>query len=249
MTTTTTDEITDLQRENGARPFGACTLCGAALMVWADDPNQEPKDIAQGMSYCGPLGRGDYQRHESNITMPLARQAVYLFGAWAGVYVSTGVCTCCDQRAEAEREHRSEPRPRHVFRYGGDNEEWGHLDDQTFAEVRHVHIDTGSRDCDSTYGGSHITRLNNAPCDWAICPGPNGASRTPDMHDLWNYLCGSLPSYSSGPTKIEVEDGQMRWHTDTDEGYYGGHARICSESWCAYDSDTFSDSTAESMNY
>jgi hypothetical protein len=119
---------------------------------------------------------------------------------------------------------------RPTFRYGGDND------------------NEESRDCDSTYGGSHIYRLNDRPFDWAINPGPNGASRVPDLHDLWRYLCGSLPS-CSGPTTIEIEDGQMRWHTDTDEGYSGGHARICSESWCAYDDDTFSDSTAESMNY
>lgn len=227
--------ITELQASHGARPFGACTGCGQPLMVWADDPNQEPKDVAQGLSFCGPHGRGDYRRHTSNITLSLARQAVFLFGAIAGIEASTGLCTCCET-------------PRLAFRYGGDREEWGHIDDQHFAEMRHIHVDSSSRDCDGRYDRGHVFRLNTMRPE-ALRPEYLGGE--PTFHDLVSYVFRYEAPIFSGRSIIEVDtdEGWVRWSTATDEGGEAGEGRVCGDPWCAYDESHFRDHTAEQAGY
>lgn len=233
--------ITDLQQAHGARPFGACTGCGQPLMVWADDPNQEPKDVAQGLSYCGPHGRGDYRRHTSNITLSLARQAVFMFGAMAGIEAHTGMCTCCET-------------PRLSFRYGDEREEWGHIDDQHYAEMRHIHVDASSRDCDGRYDHGRVYRLNSGIAKWALRPSramQGAENEEPTWHDLVSYVFRHEASIWSGRATIEVdtEEGWMRWSTVTDEGGEGGEARVCADPHCAYDRDHFRDHSAERMGY
>lgn len=233
--------VTALQQEHGARPFGACTGCGASLMVWADDPNKEPKDIAKGSSYCGPLGRGDYRQHTPNITMALAYEAVYLFGFLAGQATATGSCTCCHE-------------PRLSFRYGSDREEWGHVDDQHFAEMRHIHVDGSSSDCDGRYSHGRVYRLNTGIAKWALRPSralKGCEDEEPTWHDLVTYVFQQTAPVWSGRTTIDMdtEAGWMRWSTSTDEGGSGGEARICADQDCAYDDDRFRDHTAERMGY
>lgn len=177
----------------------------------------------------------------TTFTRPLsvARQAVYLFGVLAGQPASTGMCTCCDE-------------PRLSYRYGSDREEWGHVDDHHYAEMRHIHVDSSSSDCDGRYSHGHVYRLNSGIAPWALRPSiAINPEETPTWHDLVTYVFRDTASIWFGPTLIEVDTdaGTMTWSTVTDEGGSAGQARVCGDPHCAYDKDLFRDHRAESMGY
>ena len=175
------------------------------------------------------------------VTPELARQAIYLFGALAGQPTATGLCTCCEE-------------PRLSFRYGDEREEWGHVDDQHYAEMRHIHVGSSSSDCDGRYDHGHVYRLNSGIAKWALRPSralKGCEDEEPTWHDLVTYVFQQTASIWSGRTTIEIDtdEGYMRWSTITDEGGAAGEARICADPGCAYDSDRFRDHRAESMGY
>lgn len=162
----------------------------------------------------------------------------WLLGHLFTIDVAVGLCTCC-----------AEPRP--AVRFGDEREEWGHVDDEMVAEMRHIHVEGGSSDCDGTYSRSYVYRIPDV-CDWALRPhAPTWEQETPDFHSLVTYVFTHLPSIWGGPTSIEVDidAGFMRWGTRTEEGHDSGEARICGETHCAHDRDTFRDHRAESAGY
>lgn len=165
----------------------------------------------------------------------LARQAAFMFGALAGQATATGLCTCCTE-------------PRLAFRYGDEREEWGHIDDQHFAEMRHIHVDSSSRDCDGRYDHGHVVRLNSMRPE-ALRPEYLGGE--PRFFDLVSYVFRNEAAIWSGRSTIEVDtdEGWMRWSTATDEGGAAGEARVCGDPWCAYDESRFRDHTAERAGY
>lgn len=173
------------------------------------------------------------------------------FAGWAmtvGVHPWPGArlwladrCTCCAE-------------PRMVYRFGFHNDEWGHVDDETYAEVRHIHIDSSSSDCDGRYTRGNVTRLNTIRPEALR---PDYLSGDPTWHDLVTYVFRTTPTIWSGPTTIEVDatgdsnDGipYLRWSTITDEGGVAGEARACDDPGCAYEDDEYRDHRAESMGY
>lgn len=171
----------------------------------------------------------------------LARQFVHLVGALTGTPAAVGHCTCCAE-------------PRLAYRFGGEREEWGHVDDDHFAEMRHIHVDGSSSDCDGRYSHGHVYRLNSGIAPWALRPSralKGCEDEEPTWHDLVTYVFQTTASIWSGRTTIEIDTdaGTMRYSTVTDEGGAGGEARVCADPGCAYDDDLFRDHTAERMGY
>lgn len=150
-----------------------------------------------------------------------------------------GLCTCCDA-------------PRQALQVGGDLEEWGHVDNGCYAEMRHIHVSGNSSDCDGSYSHYVTYRLNTGIAPWALCPliavEPD---RTPDFHNLVNYVFTNTASIWSGVTtmSIDTEGGIMRYSTRTDEGGASGEAIVCNDHWCAYDDSEQRDYSAERMGY
>lgn len=130
-----------------------------------------------------------------------------------------GRCTCCHE-------------PRMAVQIGGENEEWMHLDDEHYAEMRHIHVESCQRDCDGTWPDEHTLRLTSIRPE-ALAP--SYLEREPEFRDLWRYVVAHEPREAGYRLTITVEDGVLDWHTQTDEGYHGGHARVCAESYCAHD--------------
>jgi hypothetical protein len=163
-----------------------------------------------------------------------------LLAVLTGVDYSLGDrCTCCDEE-------------RMAIRWGAANEEWMHLDDETYAEMRHLHVDSSSSDCDGRYTRGHVVRLNTGIADWALHPVPKSEPQpTPTWHDLVTYMFRHEAGIWSGPTTIEMDPyaGYMRWHTTTDEGGCAGEVRVCDDPGCAYEDAIYRDHRAESMGY
>lgn len=167
---------------------------------------------------------------------------------WPGAQLTMADrCTCCEN-------------PRMVYRFGFDNDEWGHVDDETYAEVRHLHTESSSSDCDGRYSNARVTRLNSGIAKWALRPSRamiGCENEEPTWHDLVTFCFEQTAGIWGGPTTIEVDasgdsnDGvpYMRWHTVTDEGGASGQVRVCNDPWCAYDDDEQRDHRAESMGY
>lgn len=147
--------------------------------------------------------------------------------------VSDGLCCCC-----------TEPRP--MLRLGGDNEEWMHVDDATFAEHRHVHVDSSSRDCDGRTDHGHVYRIPS------IRPEALSLSGEPAFADLWRYLSMHEPrgAYSEfEETTITVRSDRVEWTSTTEEGFAGGSLWVCEDTSCAHGASTYRDHSAEAMGY
>lgn len=141
---------------------------------------------------------------------------------------AVGRCTCC----ETIGPHGARA-ARYAYRIGAAGEEWGHVDDHDFAEIRHVHTGGAQRDCDGTWPFEHVLRIPSIVPD-ALRPAYLGGD--PDFHDLWTYVVRHEPSSCSGyELTIKVTDTRLDWHTQTDEGWHGGEAYVCSEPYCAHD--------------
>ncbi len=130
--------------------------------------------------------------------------------------------------------------PRPIIRES-DQHEWQHLDDDTYAEVFHIHESSSSRDCDGRYDRGSVTR-------------PNSYRDIPEDRDAtWRKAANAcFPSHAE--CKVEVADmgnGLLRMHyrQPTDEGFEAGELLGCDDPYCAYDASEFRDHTAERAGY
>lgn len=176
---------------------------------------------------------------------PILPAVAVMFGGLARVRCQTARCTCC---ADA----------RLIVRYGGDNEEWWHADDETFAETYHVHVDSGSVCCDGPLDSWHVTRLCDLNWSYIFAGDASiGRERTPDRHDLWVQMVEqATPTYPYTEGSITVRRIGDRsslleaaWSEDTDEGHRGGTLRGCDDPWCDMGDRGQRDRFAEAMNY
>lgn len=136
-------------------------------------------------------------------------------------------------------------------------EEWMHVDG-TYAEMRHVHIERESEDCDGRYSRGRIMTIPSVRPD-ALFPEwlhPMCRDKTePDFDDLWRYVLAHIPphdAYSeSEEATIKVTQGRVVWNKRTDEGGEWGEAYVCPDAWCADDEhySYFRDHTAEAAGY
>lgn len=156
------------------------------------------------------------------------------FAGFSLMQIRTGHCCCC-----------AEPRP--MVRFGPDGaQEWGHVDDETFAEHRHVHVDSTARDCDGRYDHGHVLRIPSIRPE-ALRPAYLGGDAS--FYDLWMYVMRHEPNLTSEGATIEVEGQRIRWSYRTDEGGGAGEAWVCEDTYCAHDERTFRDHTAEAAGY
>jgi hypothetical protein len=132
-------------------------------------------------------------------------------------------CTCHDTTDEP---------PRFIDREGPDAE-WAHIDDETYAETAHIHVDFGGRDCDGPTGGSHIVR-----------PLPDQ-----DAIDMWSEHVQHMVSAHAIEGRLTVVDGTAQWREVTDEGSRYRDARLCRDPECAYERATAYDVYAEMAGY
>lgn len=140
----------------------------------------------------------------------------------------TGLCTCCVP-------------PRAMSRWS-ENHEWEHDDDETYAEVAHVHVDLISRDCDGTYRHHHTTRIASLTFD----------QPHPDASDLWRKMARAhapLDLAGDDHGEIHVEAGRIHWSCTSDEGGASGELRLCHDAHCAHDQSESRDLTAERAGY
>lgn len=176
-----------------------------------------------------------------NLTAYLTMHA-NLFALLAGVQVTDGLCCCC-------------PEPRLSVLFGPTTEEWMHVDDETYAEMRHVHVDSSSRDCDGLYDRGDVYRIPSIRPE-ALRPAYLGGE--PSFDDLWMYLLRHEPRMAPG-LRLQIlgdfTDGRgavgtvATWNCPTDEGGEGGDMRVCDDPYCAHDERTFRDHTAEAAGY
>ena len=126
-----------------------------------------------------------------------------------------------------------------------------HTDDETYAEVFHVHEATASRDCDGPFERYSTYRI--PMLRWL--PGELDFKRpaTPDADDLWVKLCRlSIPLHTTVEIKVtENDDGTMTmtWGHATDEGFRSQTLTGCKDPDCAHDDDSQRDHYAEAMGY
>lgn len=153
--------------------------------------------------------------------------------------IRVGLCTCC-----------ADPRP--MLRIGDDQAgEWMHADDETFAEHRHVHEMSSSRDCDGLYDGSRVLRIPSIRHE-ALKPLHlrHDPESGPDFHDLWVYLARhAAPLWRDCKVEVEGDGDRLTWSAPTDEGFESGSLWICADVWCAHDKSTFRDHSAEAAGY
>jgi hypothetical protein len=143
--------------------------------------------------------------------------------------------------------------PRLAYRFGGHVNEWAHVDDETFAEMRHIHVGTRSQDCDGARDYSRTLTIGSVLPE-ALRPGylRFTPEQRPDFHDLWVYAVRHLPPIAFGAgeqTIITITEGSVRWTRSTDEAGDAGEAQVCHLHYCAHDSDTQRDHTAEREGY
>lgn len=133
------------------------------------------------------------------------------------------LCTCC-------------PIPRPVERYLGEpNGEWAHIDTQDAAEVRHVHQDHGSRDCDGNHGGEALYRVHSLNWDYIGRRWSDPDQTGPRFEDLWREIARMAIPPHAEHAEIRVTGGdRIEVHEVTDEGYAGATYRVCSDPQCAF---------------
>ncbi len=154
-----------------------------------------------------------------------------------GTPVHFGICTCC-----------AEPLPAFVFGER-DREEWAHSTNGHYAEMRHVHVDGSSSDCDGRYSQDVTYRIPDIAVE-ALVPWYR-RENAPDFDDLWSYLSKNLPSgaYGDEVLSIQVTSTTVEWGKRTDEGHSGGYAAVCHDPDCAHRGHSQRDYRAESMGY
>jgi hypothetical protein len=147
------------------------------------------------------------------------------------------LCTCCEPA-------------RPMWRRFPD-EEWMHTDDETYAEVFHVHEHSASRDCDGPHETFTTSRIRSLrwtaeELSWKSPP-------EPDADDLWRKLCRlSVPFHAPGTISItDNDDGTltMFWSRPTEEGFHGETLVGCKDPDCAHDNDSQYDQFAEQAGY
>lgn len=135
-------------------------------------------------------------------------------------------CTCC-----------REPRP---MRQEAPGEEWAHVNDETYAEVFHVHTESESTDCDGRYHREDVLRINTY----------NECAGVEDKTDLWRHTVeGAIATYSMCTVEINGEDRTAEVCERHDEGYRNTSLRGCSDPSCAYTDSEFRDFSAEAAGY
>lgn len=130
--------------------------------------------------------------------------------------------------------------PRLIIRESPQHE-WQHVDDETYAEVFHIHESNWSRDCDGRYDRTSITR-------------PNSYREIPeDAAATWRKAASAnFPSHAACKVEVEELDNgllRMTWSRSTEEGFDAGEMHGCNDPECAYDERTFRDHTAEAAGY
>lgn len=163
----------------------------------------------------------------------------------------SALCTC-----------HAPARPMKVYDPSDPNSEWAHVDDETYAEVFHVHEHSSSRDCDGPHESSttlqipsliwHDHELSYKSSHCSTCSQP--IPPTPDAHDLWNKLCRLAVPFHREGVLVNVsgnDDGTLTltWGGQTDEGFDSGALIGCKDPYCTHDDDTNRDVFAERMNY
>lgn len=115
-------------------------------------------------------------------------------------------CLCCPQRREIHRDAA--------------DDEWGHLDDGTYAETAHVHVSEEMTGRDRSRGGSV----------WCELPNP-GESR----EDLWaRVVRGAVAAYASGRLEVTVEGSRraFAWVADDGDCITRRHGSLCTDPGC-----------------
>lgn len=173
---------------------------------------------------------------------PPAGAVAALVGFLHGVQIraEVGSCTCGHD-------------PRDAYRFSA-KDEWAHVDDDTYAEMRHVHVASMSRDCDGWYERSSTLTIGSV-IPAALRPEWRRRSPTDDLvafYDLWTYVARNMPPLAHGDdqkTTIEITSNVVRWSRNTDEGGESGEAYVCDDPGCAHDDATQRDHTAERAGY
>ncbi len=157
-----------------------------------------------------------------------------------GTPVHFGICTCC-----------AEPLPAFLFGTIG-RDEWAHSTNGHYAEMRHIHVDGTSSDCDGNYSRTNVLRIPSIIAG-ALVPEylRSHLWTAPDFSDLWNFVIRHEPPlYGHGdPCTVELTEDCVRWSRRTDEGGESGEAHVCHDPDCAHEARTYRDHRAESMGY
>lgn len=157
--------------------------------------------------------------------------------------VRTGFCTCCPDGG------------RPTVRFGGDHAgEWGHIDDEMYAEMRHVHIESDSSDCDGQYehGTVYVIGSIRAEALFPTYMHSSSGKTEPDFHDLWTYVIRHEPrgAYSEfEATEIRLTTKRVEWSCRTEEGGESGAAWVCDDHTCDREARHYRDRTAERAGY
>lgn len=118
--------------------------------------------------------------------------------------------------------------------------EWAHADDDTYAEVFHVHSDGESTDCDGRYSRSSVLRINTF----------NERAGVEDKSDLWRHAIESaMTTHGRCTVQIDGEEHTAEINENHDEGYRATSLRGCTDPGCAYDDSEFRDHRAEAAGY
>jgi hypothetical protein len=139
---------------------------------------------------------------------------------------------------------------RFVMRWGGDNEEWFHVGDVTYAEMRHIHVDSSESDCDGRYDHGAIYTINSIRPE-ALRPAylRSEGVPSPDFRDLWMYMVRHEPPLHGDDVTLHVHADRADWSYTTDEGGGGGQMQVCDGKWCDLNEHLFRDRTAERAGY
>lgn len=170
------------------------------------------------------------------------KAAMRLMAFCTNTRVQFAECFCC-------------PEQRDTYRFGGNREEWAHLDDDQFADMRHVHVESAATDCDGRYSHGHVLTIWSIREDVLLPDYLRSEYRTkPDFDDLWSYVTshvGPRHSYGEeyGPVGIEIHHDRMSWSRKTDEGGEWGEALICGDWFCDAAERLYVDHTAERAGY
>lgn len=156
-----------------------------------------------------------------------------------GAPVSDHRCTCCNPA-----------RPMRLYSPDG---EWCHVDDETYAEVFHVHASTSSADCDGPHASEHTYQITSMR--WTPEELSHKSPPEPDAFDLWNKLCRFAPAFHN-ECEVEVtangtDDGTFTLRTGhrTDEGFHSEQLVGCKDPYCAHAGESQRDRFAEQMGY
>lgn len=147
------------------------------------------------------------------------------------------LCTCC-------------PTPRAIMPWADDPSQWVHIDTQDEAEVRHVHHDSQSVDCDGTYLGNATMRIWTL--NWEhIDPRKTAiGGDKPTFDDFWRVVAGLAMPQHAESASVRITGGErIEVHENTDEGGSSTEYRVCRDPWCAFDEAEMRDLTAEAAGY